>query len=214
MTRFWRDGHWRSGIYGNHWVEGHWVHRTEWDRFSRPSTVSAPYVFRQRLTFESYANPNATCPKCGARVAFYQSPYGGRVYFDYLGWPWPKHPCTDSSLTRNTPTSGQISTVAPSFRWQLEGWIPVQIEKIVLEEPWHVLRLKTLKDGTLIRALVPEHPGDLVRAPANVSPWSSSHFATLSYLDDRGEARELTVCRYSEFCLLEPSEIVMPRTTI
>lgn len=44
---------------------------------------------------ESYLNPNARCPVCGGRVYFYQSPHGGRVFFDDVGWPWPKHPCTD-----------------------------------------------------------------------------------------------------------------------
>jgi len=43
----------------------------------------------------SYLNPNAKCPVCGKSVFFYQSEHGGRVFFDDLGWPWPKHPCTD-----------------------------------------------------------------------------------------------------------------------
>lgn len=51
---------------------------------------------RERVYRDSFVNPNARCPACGAQVFFYQSPYGGRVYFDALGWPWPKHPCTDS----------------------------------------------------------------------------------------------------------------------
>lgn len=51
----------------------------------------------ERVYTDSYVNPNAHCPVCGAPVFFYQSPYGGRVYFDELGWPWPKHPCTDNS---------------------------------------------------------------------------------------------------------------------
>lgn len=33
---------------------------------------------------------------CGAKVFYYQSRFGGRVFFDDLGWPWPKHPCTDN----------------------------------------------------------------------------------------------------------------------
>ena len=45
---------------------------------------------------ESYTNPNARCPICSASVYFYQSPYGGKVFFDAMGPPWPKHPCTDS----------------------------------------------------------------------------------------------------------------------
>jgi hypothetical protein len=43
----------------------------------------------------SYTTPNAHCPRCPARVYFYRSPFGGSVYFDSLGPPWPKHPCMD-----------------------------------------------------------------------------------------------------------------------
>jgi hypothetical protein len=52
------------------------------------------------ITYPSYVNPNARCPVCGASVYFYQSPYGGRVFFDELGPPWPKHPCTDNPVVR------------------------------------------------------------------------------------------------------------------
>lgn len=45
----------------------------------------------------SYTIPNARCPRCRAQVFFYASPRGGKVYFDELGPPWPKHPCTDQS---------------------------------------------------------------------------------------------------------------------
>jgi hypothetical protein len=54
---------------------------------------------------QSYVNPNAHCPVCGEIVFFYQSPYGGRVYFDDLGWPWPKHPCTDNPRSQ----TGRVS---------------------------------------------------------------------------------------------------------
>lgn len=42
-----------------------------------------------------YVNPNAKCPVCGAGVFFYANEHGSRVFFDDLGPPWPKHPCTD-----------------------------------------------------------------------------------------------------------------------
>lgn len=61
-------------------------------------------------TVASYINPNATCPKCGASVWFYRSPYDGRVFFDDIGWPWPKHGCTDNPRPRAAP------------RWRAEGW--------------------------------------------------------------------------------------------
>ena len=48
-----------------------------------------------RLRGLSETRPNAQCPVCGATVFFYAAPNGGRVYFDELGPPWPKHPCMD-----------------------------------------------------------------------------------------------------------------------
>jgi hypothetical protein len=59
------------------------------------------------ITYPSYVNPNARCPVCGASVYFYQSPYGGRVFFDELGPPWPKHPCTDNPVLRHHFSSSE-----------------------------------------------------------------------------------------------------------
>lgn len=54
---------------------------------------------------KSYVIPNASCPVCGETVFFYQSPNGGRVFFDDLRWPWPKHACTDNKKSRGKPQS-------------------------------------------------------------------------------------------------------------
>lgn len=43
--------------------------------------------------------PNASCPVCSAKVYYYQNKHGSRVLFDELGWPWPKHYCTNKSKT-------------------------------------------------------------------------------------------------------------------
>ena len=48
---------------------------------------------RYKLEARAYVNPNAKCPVCSVPVYFYQAPEGGRVFFDQLGKPWPKHPC-------------------------------------------------------------------------------------------------------------------------
>jgi hypothetical protein len=103
MTRFWRDGFWRTGRYGvPHWVSGHWVECDDWDRFGGTRTP-ADYWRAQLDTIRArgssaarYVDPNATCPICGDDVFFYQNEHGSRVYFDDLGPPWPKHPCTDN----------------------------------------------------------------------------------------------------------------------
>lgn len=50
-----------------------------------------------------YVNPNARCPVCNTPVFFYANAAGSRVYFDDLGPPWPKHPCTDNGPQRVAP---------------------------------------------------------------------------------------------------------------
>src|SRR5262245_43216830 len=102
MTRFWRDGFWRTSRLGNvHWVEGHSVDRDYWERSSylaqrSPSgyLVEAETLLRSRSA--RFTTPNARCPVCGEQVWYYQNEYGSRVFFDDIGWPWPKHPCTDT----------------------------------------------------------------------------------------------------------------------
>jgi hypothetical protein len=41
--------------------------------------------------------PNARCPVCSESVWYYENIHGSRVFFDEIGYPWPKHPCTDNS---------------------------------------------------------------------------------------------------------------------
>lgn len=98
MTRFWRDGHWRSGPYGDqHWVSGHWVDRNGswghnpagWQGLSG-SGASEP-------DGRNLLDTNARCPVCGAAVIYYENEFGSKVYFDELAPLWTKHPCTDNS---------------------------------------------------------------------------------------------------------------------
>ena len=76
-------------------------------------------AFRYRKMLDAYTTPNASCPVCGAAVYFYQSEAGGRVFFDELGPPWYKHPCTDSVLK---PISFAVPSIAKG------GWHPILIE--------------------------------------------------------------------------------------
>ena len=81
-------------------------------------------------TVESFTDPNALCPVCGAAVFFYRSPLGGRVFFDSLGPPWPKHPCTDSAMQSDTGTSKLVKRVESQNLglrppWALDRWHPL-----------------------------------------------------------------------------------------
>jgi hypothetical protein len=80
----------------------------------------------RRPTLDTYIVPHARCPVCGDGVFFYQSPYGGRVFFDELGPPWPKHSCTDKRLAN----SSIFAPIIPSRRrvphWLKTGqWHPL-----------------------------------------------------------------------------------------
>ncbi|MFI7604672.1 hypothetical protein ACIBTV_06065 [Micromonospora sp. NPDC049366] len=110
MTTYRRRGHWRrSPGGGRHWVQTHSVTRSGASRPSRQTygspyrrTVTArPRVPRPPRSFsERWLRPNARCPVCGASVFYYSNEHGSRVFFDEVGPPWPKHPCTDNSAYR------------------------------------------------------------------------------------------------------------------
>jgi hypothetical protein len=114
MTRFWRDGFWRTSMYGNtHWVDGHWVDRDDWERYSADSPSFSPSDFlgfyrANRGSTARFVNPNADCPVCGQPVFYYQNENGSRVFFDELGPPWPKHPCTDNPSFSEAPQGESV----------------------------------------------------------------------------------------------------------
>jgi hypothetical protein len=115
-----RSGHWRRGRNGGmHWVSEHSVTRgsssyrpsssfswssVTWSPPSRPSPSPPPAPVRYVvLPYSSrWQKPNAQCPVCGSAVYFWSNPDGSRVYFDEMGPPWPKHPCTDARLDGST----------------------------------------------------------------------------------------------------------------
>lgn len=90
-----------------------------------------PPIFQ---TYESYVIPNARCPNCSAPVFFYQSPNGGRVFFDELGPPWPKHPCTDNSSVPHElefkTNDSKIEWRNKNYKWKSSGWSPFFIPHV------------------------------------------------------------------------------------
>ena len=175
MTRFWRDGFWRTSVNGHiHWVEGHWVDRDYW--FKSNSCHDASYYWERLRTLDAtrtytsgFVNPNAECPVCGKSVFFYQNEYGSRVYFDELGPPWPKHPCTDNFAERQAQKPAAIQVSKPVWRsedevsaiasWQQGAGLDPLVEFKVRysQSPWSRVRvIKRLKysKGTLLAVVV------------------------------------------------------------
>jgi hypothetical protein len=97
--------------------------------------------------FETFTIPNATCPVCGANVFFYQSPYGGRVFFDKLSPPWPKHPCTDVNFAA-VKYFHKGSTEAVHARWMDDGWLPFRINGHRLVDGF-ILVLAEINEGQM-----------------------------------------------------------------
>lgn len=120
---------WGGFWYGSNSDEGSWLFNKE----PRPRKLG-----RQRGTHENLTGgltvPNSKCPVCGESVFYYESPYGGRVFFDDLGPPWPRHPCTSGDNT-----AIPITKPRP---WKKRNWKPlssVSIEKSKNHETVYVL---------------------------------------------------------------------------
>lgn len=102
------------------------------------------------------------CPVCGAPVFFYQNDSGSRVFFDSLGDPWPKHPCTDvGSLCQLSPPEAGVSTPPDALlHKKLEG----EYVCLALGPEWEdfvVLRCTHMDDETTVIDVIAPYPGKL-----------------------------------------------------
>jgi hypothetical protein len=87
-----------------------------------------------------YTNPNASCPVCDAPVYFFQSEFGARVFFDDLGYPWQKHPCTDNPIARKNTVLASNAWSEPkagATKWRA-------LEKLVLRHRNGILSIQGL----------------------------------------------------------------------
>lgn len=112
------------------------------------SRVGAGIAPLQRLNAANYVDPYARCPVCACSVFYFQSPEGGRVLFDELGPPWPKHPCTDIRTPARgrtaVPQNPEPASGSSLYQWQKEGWSPFIVELVFSYSPI-LLRV----DGTI-----------------------------------------------------------------
>jgi len=159
----------------------------------------------------SYTNPNARCPVCGASVFYYESEYGARVFFDELGPPWPKHPCTDhsrSSASRVPGLSAQGASIfqavranasgaslvvgGTAFEWQRDGWEPlvgVKLHKLE-DRGVAVTQVSGQAWGAGLRVFVP-HDHLSHRAPWLVCRRPDGSFDITSIVRSKAKKRDL-----------------------
>ncbi len=138
-------------------------------------------------TRENYIIPNARCPVCYGFVFFYRSPHGGAVFFDELGPPWTKHPCTDGS-TNSTYRNASTLATAPrdvpkqNWPWQKENWIPILIESVNREGEWSKLKATRVDNGKYFVRVTPYHPKLMAKVPAFVKPPGGKGDGRISWL--------------------------------
>ena len=156
-------------------------------------------VGRTRL-FESYTNPNAWCPACGAKVFYYQSPNGGRVFFDELGPPWPKHPCTDRpnvTVIRAPSRAADRAARSGDLRepsWRAEGWNPVELLSAGMQDGAHFVEWSELdSDSARVRAYATEPVSIVGPTVASVMSWDSSGRTVISFIELDSEAPSRTL---------------------
>lgn len=74
-------------------------------------------------TLASFTVPNVKCNECGQDVFYYENQNGARVLFDFLGPPWPVHPCYMTAQDKRAPHK---------IPKKEEDWYPVIIQKAVI----------------------------------------------------------------------------------
>lgn len=132
--------------------------------------------------FSATGDPNASCPVCGAAVYFYRSPAGGRVFFDDLGHPWPKHPCTDNpALPVGPPPTRTISTIppAPAAAGGPE-WRPVQVASTTRRGSSRVVPCRDLLTGKAFEVFTDEGFAVQGTTIASLRRWTSEGWSMLS----------------------------------
>ena len=128
-------------IGSSSYIDESYSHLYNWDH----DNISKIY------SYESFVNPNARCPVCGERVFFYQSPYGGKVFFDFLGPPWPKHPCTTHGKAP-LPILAKNAHVDQEPIWKVNGWEPY-ICKTIYKNPKY-LKITLVNDHDEITKII------------------------------------------------------------
>jgi hypothetical protein len=169
-----------------------WCLKYGYGRRAAPIYTSTP-LSNPFSTFRCFTIPNATCPVCGASVFFYQSPTGGRVFFDELGPPWPKHPCTDNP---SLPV-GRLSETTTAHKskpaWQKAGWEPITIRSSRTDGTWHAIPCVNLATNIYFDALADAALRVNGETCALMRPWDSNGWSVISYVDLDGAAHEIVM---------------------
>ena len=118
--------------------EGHLGKRTEGNfyRIAKETIITFNgYRHFEYQNYNSFIFPNAKCPVCKRAVYFLKLQNGGRVFFDEIGPPWPKHKCIHGNEDNEILLEfAKYEKGVYEQKWQLKGYIPFEIKKVINSE--------------------------------------------------------------------------------
>lgn len=175
-------------------------------------TSAPPPPISPRILAAAMTTPNARCPVCGASVFFYQNSVGSRVFFDSLGPPWPKHPCTDhdTSQARVPVRTPERNATSPSLAPTLQpttNWIPLRFLRLKSEDQWTVGYFENVLTDEFIRILLDFRPDLSDRLPAYMTAWDPHGRCELQFLDGSFDIQHGIGWRYAEWFSKSPSVV-------
>jgi len=120
-----------GGYNHYYWCNCGWCVKDRGYRYISEEKISNSISILQIETYESFTVPNVKCKCCGDEIFFYQSPFGGKVFFNELGHPWEKHCCEPkccgkeiASIPYERLDKYRIINSRKEPIWKQEGWIP------------------------------------------------------------------------------------------
>lgn len=90
---------------------------------------------------DAFSIPNVKCRECGKEVFYYENKNGARVLFDFLGPPWPIHPCYESEKNKFKSQSLPVKE---------DDWFPLIIQKSILLTMGGI-RIQGEHEGKIVR---------------------------------------------------------------
>jgi len=139
------------------------------------------------------------------------------VYFDELGPPWPKHPCTDHSFPSGKRQGANIVATATQSgkdaKWRTSKWQPISVVRLYQDYDWWVLRADILEGRVFIRLLLEAKPTLRHGMIAHFSGWDENGYATISYLDESEviDVIEIPAYKYADYVFTPFEEALTER---
>jgi hypothetical protein len=113
------------------------------------------------------------------------------VFFDELGPPWPKHPCTDNAALTVQQLFDAPSKSTPL--WRKDGWDPIVIRSSRLDRNWHLIPVENVITRLHFDVLADTPLRLQGETCAFMKAWNSDGWSVISFVELDGCVEEIVV---------------------